>query len=341
MKRYFPCYIFLLALLVVACKKIDITSDEHTADIRNVGDFIHNNYDLSLLSAALQKTGFLDSLNTEGPFTIWAPDNQAFNMLGINKPEDFDRMNTDSLRTSMKNLILRDRLYIAGIPTQIDNRYTCLGGLLSYISVGVQGTNADAYPATFNGSTVYDAPKRNLAMKNGVVHLIKALPKYSPQTIQSFLEADTSVSIFVTLLKKTNQWDALKTDGPYTVYAPINNAFLNYNLTPDSINKLDLSRYNPLAFNIYTLSLTPHHILMTDFDVLGAYGEQLDMGSGYFINPRGVFAIWSPPAKRYNYHNPSGITVFDGAKGQDIMVTNGVINRINNILLYPDSLLIK
>ncbi|NLR82431.1 fasciclin domain-containing protein [Chitinophaga eiseniae] len=340
MKRYFPFYIFLLTLLAAACKKLDITSDDHTADVRMVGDFIHNNYDLSLLSAALQKTGFLDSLNADGPFTVWAPDNQAFKALGINKPEDFNGMNTDSLRTSLKNLVIKDRLYIAAIPTQLDNRYATLGNMTSYVSVGVIGNNADAYPAVFNGGMVYDAPKRNLAMKNGVVHVIQAVPKYVPQQITDYLSADTSLSVFVTLLKKTKQWETLKTDGPFTVYAPSNSAFLGYNLTADSINKLDVSRYNPLAFNIYTLCLQPHHILMKDFDVIGAYSEKLDIGSGYFINPHGNFTIWAPGG-RWGAHSPGGITVDGGAKGQDIMVSNGVINRMNNILLYPDSLLIK
>jgi hypothetical protein len=256
------------------------------------------------------------------------------------KPEDFNGMNADSLRTSLKNLVIKDRLYIANLPTQLDSRYPCLGGMQCYLSVGVIGTNPDAFPVTFNGSWIYDAPKRNLAMKNGVIHIMKAVPKYREQSTQDFLAADTSLSLFVVLLKKTNQWDTLKTAGPFTIYAPVNAAFLNYNLTADSINKLDVSRYNPLAFNIYTLGLKPHHILMGDFGVIGAYSEKLNLGSGYTMNPGFSFTLWAPNGQ-WGYHGPNTVTIADGAKGQDIMVTNGVINHLNNILLYPDSLLIK
>ncbi|NML38136.1 hypothetical protein HHL17_13100 [Chitinophaga sp. G-6-1-13] len=343
MKRYFITYISLLVLLVTACKKIDVTGDEHTSDIRTIGDFIHNNYDLSLLSAALQQTALLDSLNAEGPFTIWAPDNKAFNNIGINKPDDFSKLNKDSLRTALKNLMLKERIYTSVIPAQLDNRYTCLGGMSSYISVGVIGTNADAFPTAFNGSMVYDVGKRNLAMKNGVIHILKAVPKYNGQSTQELLAADTTLSIFVALLKKTNQWDALKAEGPFTVYAPVNDAFRSFQLTPDSIARIDLSRYKPLAFNVYTLGLKPHHILMSDLIVIGASSARIDLGDGYAINPNpyGGFNVYAPPGAKWNYHSPSGVVIADGAKGQDIMATNGVINRINNILLYPDSLLIK
>lgn len=342
MKRYFIAYISLLMLWVTACKKIDVTGDEHTSDIRTIGDFIHNNYDLSLLSAALQQTGLLDSLNTDGPFTIWAPDNKAFNDIGIKKPDDFDRMNRDSLRTALKNLMLKDRLYTSVIPTQLDNRYACLGGMSSYISVGVIGTNADAFPTAFNGSLVYDVGKRNLGMKNGVIHILKGVPKYNERNTQEWLAADTTLSIFVALLKKTNQWDALKSEGPFTIYAPVNDAFRNSQLTPDSIAKIDLARYKPLAFNIYTLGLKPHHILMNDMTVIGATSARIDLGDGYSINPNpyGGFNVYAPGGK-WNYHTPGGVDIADGAKGRDIMTTNGVVNRINNILLYPDSLLIK
>ncbi|MBC9929783.1 fasciclin domain-containing protein [Chitinophaga qingshengii] len=341
MKRYIPCYIFLLTLLAFACKKIDVTPDDRVSGIRTIGDFIHNNYDLSLFSAALQKTGLLDSLNTDGPFTVWAPDNKAYNALGINKPEDFNRMNTDSLRIALKNLMFSDRLYTSVIPTQLDNRYTCLGGMLSYVSVGTIGANADAFPTAFNGSIVYEPGKRNLAMKNGVVHVLKAVPKYTEKNTQEILAADTTLSIFVALLKKTNQWDALKTEGPFTVYAPVNEAFRNCQLTPDSIARIDLSRYKPLAFSVYTLRLQPHHILMNDLWVIGATSARVDLGDGYTLNPGSTFNVYAP-GEKWNYHSPNnGINIADGAKGQDIMTTNGVVNRLNNILLYPDSLLIQ
>ncbi|WP_161964026.1 fasciclin domain-containing protein [Chitinophaga flava] len=338
MKRYF--HLLLLFLMAVACNKTDLAvSEERPSDIRAIGDFIRNNYDLSLLSAALQQTGLIDSLNTNGTLTVWAPDNAAFKALGVLKPGDFSKMNQDSLRASLRNLIQTERLFIPDIPTQMDNKYIAMGGGPLYISISAFGNNADNYRATVNGCYVYEAPKRNLSLRNGVLHLLKGVPKYFPQTAQDFLAADTSLSIFVTLMKKSGQWEALKNEGPYTVYAPQNNVFQQYGLTADSINRLDVKKYKPVAFSVYTLGLQPHHIFAGDLDILGAYNSRILL-DGYGISPGGSINIWAPNGYS-GYHSPGFIGYAGGVKGQDNLTSNAVVFRLNNIMLYPDSLLIK
>jgi uncharacterized surface protein with fasciclin (FAS1) repeats len=338
---WYRCLLLIL-LLIAACKKTDLTvSQEHQSDIRPVGDFIRNNYDLSLLSAALQKTGLLDSLNGAGPFTIWTPDNKAFNGLGISRPEDFDSLDIDSLRYMMKYLIIPQRLYISDFPTQLDTRYATLSGGLQNVSVAALGNNADAFRIVVDGCTVYDAPKRNIALKNGVLHLLQTLPRYYPQkTIQDLLAADTSLSLFAALMKKSNQWDSLKLAGPYTVYAPVNSVFRRYGLTEDSIARLNVQRYKPLAFNIYTLSLKPHHLLSTDWGLAGGYNASIKLDGGYALAAGYYINVWAP-GQRYGYHGPGGVNYADGQQGQNNMADNGVLFHISNVLLYPDSLLIK
>ncbi|WP_143307184.1 fasciclin domain-containing protein [Chitinophaga vietnamensis] len=334
------CLPLLLVLLALAagCNKTDLqVSNEHSAGLRNMGDFIRNNYDLSLLAAGLQKIGMLDSLNSTELHTIWAPDNNAFNAIGVKRPSDFNTMNTDSLRYALKNLIMPQRIYVSDIPTQMDNKYTGLAGGPLLISINNIGSNnADAFRATVNGCPVYDAPRRNIALQNGVLHLLQAVPKYFPETAQDFLAADSTLSIFTALMKKTGQWDALKQTGPYTIYAPVNDAFRQYGLTADSIARLDVSRYKALAFNIYTLELKPYHLFQSDPGMMQVTDINIYLTGGYYMQASYGISIWAPGG-RYAYHSPSGI----GYVRKDDMTNNSVIFHLDNIMLYPDSLLIK
>ncbi|HVI44040.1 MAG TPA: fasciclin domain-containing protein [Chitinophaga sp.] len=331
-------------LAVTACKKTNLlVKEEHTGTIRPLGDFIRNNYDLSLLAAAMEKTGLLDTLNSTGPFTILAPDNSAFNNMGISKPEDFDRMNKDSLRFMMRYCLLPGRLYTTDFPIQMDMKYTTLSGAITYISTveNFLGPNADDRPMTMNGCQVKQLPKRNIPVINGVVHIISDVVKYRAGTIQDYLATDTSLALIVQLLKQTSQWDALKGKGPLTVFVPNNDVLRSYNLTSDSIAKINPAHYVQEAFGIYTLDLTPRHIFSRDLFLLGGSGTSVNyirLGEVSFvpdrlglrvINRKGLSGQLGPSEIRYTQ------------RGSDVMVDNGVVHQIDNLLIYPDSLLLK
>jgi uncharacterized surface protein with fasciclin (FAS1) repeats len=343
MKRIF---LYILPLFIVfGCKNTDLTIPASPTDnLRNMGDFINNNYDFSMLTAALKKTNLLDSLNAVGPFTIWAPDNAAFASAGYYSPLRFDSVNVDSLRYALKYLILPSRTYISNLPTQLDLKYKNLNGdsSVQYISVLAQGTNGDAYPVTIDGCSVNSAPQRNIGLQNGVVHVLSRMPQNWGGTIQSRIARDTSFSIFEALMKKANLWDSLALPGPYTAYAPDNNAFRKYGMDADSIARIDMSRYNPLAFNVYVLGLQPHHLFMSDFSMVGGYGAALTLGLNYTLAPNlptGIFIRYT--ANGSATFTPGFINIVGGYAGEDNLTNNGIFNHIDNLIFYPDSLLIK
>ncbi len=334
--------------LAVSCKNDDLTLDNRQqAAVRPMGDFIKNNYDLSLLNAALEKTGLLDSLNGKGPFTMWAPDNAAFNGLGIARPDDFNSMDMDSLRSSLKYLVLLSRTYISNLPTQLDSKFISWSGQIEYVSVKSNNTpNADGFSVAVDGVMVDGDPKRNIPLQNGVMHLLDVMPKYFPGTLQDFLAKDTALSLFVDFMKKGNLWDSLKMTGPYTIFAPTNQAFLQYGLTADSIARMDASKYNPLAFSIYCLGMQPHHIFSSDVSMIGSNiydGTAIQIGP-YYVTPDGYQpgTVYIARAIGLNFQDgPGSANGTDGDRGKDNLTDNGIVFHIDNILLYPDSLKIK
>ncbi|MBC9932125.1 fasciclin domain-containing protein [Chitinophaga qingshengii] len=351
------CLSFFFLLMITGCKKDDLTPPRDTAPVRAMGDFIRNNYDLSLLAAAMQKTGLLDSLNQPGSFTCFAPDNKGFNEIGINSPADFDAMSPEALRLLVKYHVFNDRKYVSEFPLQMGNKYVTLAGPELYVSVSNSPNATYTPPETrdvfVNGAMIYPAPKRNVALSNGVIHVIRKPLNFKPVTIQEYLQADTSLSIFVTVMKRCKLWDGLKEKGPFTVFVPDNEVFRKYNISPDSATRLDPEKYQTIAFNIYPLALKPKRIFSTDWvQVSGTYGPISSM-----INV-GNFAI--KPAYEYNWYNntentyinmmdaiqggfsnngPSTIYYRKGfAVGTDQLTSNGLVHRIDDLLLDPATL---
>ncbi|NEP10735.1 MAG: fasciclin domain-containing protein [Symploca sp. SIO2C1] len=80
------------------------------AQVSNVGtltDVASNNEDLSTLTNAVKSAGLSDTLSNDGPYTVFAPTNDAFNALpqqtrdGLLKPE-----NRDLLADTLKNHVV-------------------------------------------------------------------------------------------------------------------------------------------------------------------------------------------------------------------------------------------
>ncbi|PUZ21844.1 hypothetical protein DCC81_24980 [Chitinophaga parva] len=330
-KRLF-CALALGTSIMAGCKKNALTVDQPSSSIRAMGDFIRNNYNLSLLAAGLQKIGFLDSLNT-GTYTLFAPENSAFNAMGITRASDFDNMNTDSLRQALKYLVIPGRVYIADLPTQLDNIYTSLSGGPLYVSVTSYGNGADNYRVVINGCPVEDAPKRNIALTNGAMHLLQAIPKYFPGTIQGFLAKDTAATLFVQLLKQSRQWDSLALKGPYTVYAPTNDVMLRYGLTADSIAHIDVSRYQPIAYRIYTLGMAVHHVFSTDKSMVSVPNATVSV-YGWTIMPDASLFI-RPADGKTGAYGPSSVYYGDGRLSKDNLTDNGVVYHIKDLMNYP------
>jgi uncharacterized surface protein with fasciclin (FAS1) repeats len=84
MKRYSFKYIFLLtALLAVACSPKTKRDDLKPAASQNIMEILEKDSKFSTLVAALKRTELDKQLASVGPYTIFAPNNEAFTAAGI------------------------------------------------------------------------------------------------------------------------------------------------------------------------------------------------------------------------------------------------------------------
>lgn len=348
----------LLGLLVLTngCDHDDYTIYEQNTLIRPAADFIQNNYNLSLFYAAIKKTGMVEELNGDGPFTVFVPDNAAFNGLGIYRDDDFDQMDPDSLDFLVRYHILGRRLYLSDVPVgAVDNPYTNLADKELMLASGTTGLFEPGYGYYGNSLVVngaYSAQgNRDINVANGVVHMIDKVLKYIPGTVQDFLESRPDYSLFCEGLRKFGLWDQLADDGPWTVMAVTNEVFGAGGLDEEVMSGITPDDYYPRLFSAYLLKKT--HLFLSDIGVLG----EVNIWYNFPIANDDDFQV-QLHSERYSDQNGRNVpryfanlySIATGARGSqvlfnlavqytDYLVDNGVVHDLTGILITPEQAL--
>jgi len=168
----------------------------------------------STLVAALDATGLDETLAGEGPFTVFAPTDDAFAALDASVTRRLlDPAGRDTLATVLKYHVLSGTVKGATAAT-LTEAETLAGQTLE---IGfMEGRLA------VDGAMIV---KTDIACSNGVIHVIDAV--LMPET-SSIVEVARSAGNFSTLLAALEAADlatTLSADGPFTVLAPTDAAF--------------------------------------------------------------------------------------------------------------------
>ena len=182
---------------------------------------------LSTLVAALQKADLVTTLASQGPFTVLAPSNEAFNtFLSDNGFNSLDDVPVEILTNILLNHVVGGRLASTDLTTGYATTFAISSASDQSMSIFIDTTNG----VRFNGvSSVTDA---NIDADNGIVHLVDAV--IGLPSVVTFAVADPTFSTLVSALTR----DDLTTDfvgvlstatgtspAPFTVFAPTNDAF--------------------------------------------------------------------------------------------------------------------
>lgn len=332
----------LLVLALSACKHDDLQIDKPSDNFRPAYDFVRNNYDLSLFAAAIEKAGMSQQLNGAGPFTILAPNNAAFNIIGINRPSDFDKMNPDTLKFLVQRHILNERVLMQDIPFNgIDIRYRTLAGTELYTSQAYVYATSNVF---FNGS---HASRQDVTIANGTLHVLSRVMKSTAKTtVQSWLAQRPEYSILVSGLKKFGYWDELATEGPYTILAPKNSVFEAAGMTAAVVNSLNPDRYiGARLFGSYVLR--KKHFFISDFYVLSILSGEFYYNyavpndtyimtiSANKINDNITYNIQVRTNAVFPYEI-IGNVVGNNQKGFDNLTDNGLVQDMQGVLVLPE-----
>jgi transforming growth factor-beta-induced protein len=199
-----------LALALGACDDdpVRIQDDQETivGVARDAGSF-------STLLAALNAAGLTSALEGEGPFTVFAPTDEAFAAID---PEVLADLIADTeLLTAVLTYHVAPGLLPSSSVVSLNSAPTLNG---KQVSISVEGGTVRVDDATVIAV--------DIEASNGIIHVIDRV--ILPEPIQDIVQLARSTGIFNTLLaavEAAGLTDVLKGSGPFTVFAPTDEAF--------------------------------------------------------------------------------------------------------------------
>ncbi len=298
---------FLVSLMMSLVLILGSTASAQEQDIAGIAS---GSEDFSILTAALEKAGLVEALQGEGPFTVFAPTNAAFEqLLGELSITAEDLLNHPQLADVLLYHVVAGKV----LSTDLVNGMTAetLGGqtIAVDLSMGVK----------INSSSVTAA---DIMATNGVIHVIDSVlvPETfqltpAAQTLPSIVDIAVSspdFSILVAALAKAELVEALLGEGPFTVFAPTNAAFEAL-LAALGITAEELLGQPQLA-DVLLYHVVSGKVLSTDLadgmkaETLGGQTITVDLSMGVKINTSNVVTA-------------------------DIEASNGVIHVIDSVLV--------
>jgi uncharacterized surface protein with fasciclin (FAS1) repeats len=239
MKSRFVLGLLVLSLILAACAPQETPTAEPTAmpepttapteapamEPQSIVDIAASDEQFSTLVAAVQAAGLAETLSGEGPFTVFAPTNDAFAAL----PEG----TLDNLLLPENKQQLTDILLYHVVP----------GAVKAEDVVALDGQMADTalegkqIAISTDMGNVYlnenvKVVTTDIEAANGVIHVIDAvlLPPSDEAAMETKDIVDTAVAdgrftTLVAAVQAAELVDTLKGEGPFTVFAPTDDAF--------------------------------------------------------------------------------------------------------------------
>ena len=253
------------------------------------------------LATALKAAGLVDALQGEGPFTVFAPTDAAFAQLpekplkGLLEPKSRGALTNILTYHVVPGRVTADQV------VKLKNA-SALNGQRLGINVSDEGV-------TVAGARVVTT---DIQCSNGVIHVIDAVMMPSDKNIVETAVAAGSFKTLAAALTAAELVEALGGDGPFTVFAPTDEAFaalpagtVDALLLPENREQLvSILKYHVVSGRVYSDQLEKGQVKALS-------GAQLEID----LNKQGAFI------------NRSKVTA------ADIETRNGVIHVIDKVLL--------
>jgi transforming growth factor-beta-induced protein len=307
------------SMMLVFIFMFNIVSYAATEDIVDIAT---SNDDFSTLVAALVEADLVGALQGDGPFTVFAPTNEAFDKLlsslGITAAELL-------AQPDLSKVLLYHVVSGKVLSTDLSD------GLMAETLNGETITVDLSDGVKINQATVVSA---DIEATNGVVHVINEVlvpsdfqlqETMNEETAEATMTEDPSIvdialgddnfSMLVMLLQKADLVGALQGEGPFTVFAPTNDAFVELitalDITPDELMaQPDLAKvllYHVVSGNVLSTDLSDGLSAPT----LNGNTLEFDLDNGVMVNQANVVMA-------------------------DIKASNGVVHVIDSVLVPSD-----
>ncbi|MCY3563384.1 MAG: fasciclin domain-containing protein [bacterium] len=279
------------------------------------------------LIAAVQAAGLVDTLNGEGPFTVFAPTEEAFAaaLAGLDVTPEQLLADTELLTAVLTYHVLAIEAPAQLVTTLDGQTVTTVNG--ADITITIDGDTVRV-----NNATVVTT---DIQATNGIIHVIDTVllpptdeePEASepeeeePEAAGTIVEVAVESGAFPTLIaavQAAGLVDTLNGEGPFTVFAPTEEAFAA------ALAGLDVTPEQLLADTELLTAVLTYHVLA--IEAPAQLVTTLDGQTVTTVNGADITITIDGDTVRVN--NATVVTT-------DIQATNGIIHVIDTVLLPP------
>ncbi len=254
------------------------------------------------LVAAVQAAGLVDTLKGTGPFTVFAPTDEAFAKLpkgtveSLLKPE-----NKAKLQAILTYHVVAGKVMAADV-VKLSGAKTVQGQ-----QVDIKVTNGKV---TVDGANVL---KTDIETSNGVIHVIDSVILPADKDIFDTAVEAGSFKTLVAAVKAAGLVETLKSEGPFTVFAPTDDAFAK--LPEGTVANLLKPENKDELVAILTYHVVASKVLASDVVKISSAKTVNGKSASVKVNDAGV--------------------MIDSAKviATDIETSNGVIHVVDSVIL--------
>lgn len=291
-------FVVLLVSLLSITAFAEGEYENESAMYNDIVDTASENGNFTTLIAALEAAELVDTLRGDGPFTVFAPTDDAFAKLPAGTVEgllgDIPALTNILLFHVVPGKVTAD---------QVVNL------------TSAQAANGNAFPISTSDMGVSVAGSMvsatDIMASNGVIHVVDSVMLPPDSDIVDIAVSNDTFSTLVTALQAAGLVETLQSEGPFTVFAP----------TDDAFAKLPEGTVEALLDDIPTLTnILLYHVVpgvVTADQVVGLDSATTALEQDFTIQA-----------------NSMGVSVDDAQViGTDIFASNGVIHVIDSVIL--------
>ncbi len=285
-------------------------SDDEVAAPKTIVDVVVENPNFTLLEAAVLHAGIADALKSPS-ITVFAPTDDAFKAAGFATAAAIQAADKNLIASILTYHVVGSLVPASAIETKNNAEVTTLNTAKVYVTKNAAGVSV-------NGAKVTTADVK--AENGAIIHIIDAVLIPETKNIVALAQSNPNLSLLVAAVLRANEGstkvvDILSSAGPFTVFAPTNDAFIAAGF--------------PTAAAIQAAPPDVLAGILTYHVVSGrVYSTNLVTGNVTTANG-GTLAVNASNATLKGKSNAANTNI----TGVNIPASNGVVHLINSVLL--------
>lgn len=289
-----------MAVLPVMAATLAACDDDSTSpELGTIVDVAAASADVSTLVAAVQAAGLVETLEGDGPFTVFAPVNSAFAALGQAKLDVL----LDTANVALLQKILTYHVVPGNLSASSLQNGTLTTASGDQITIDVSGDKPKV-----NGATITTV---DIGASNGVIHLIDGVLTENLDLVDvAVLNGFSTLASLVEQQSLTSTLRGSNGGAGFTVFAPTNAAFAALSAVPSGQDLTNVLLYHVVPNTVPSTALTNGQTVGT---ALTGASFTVNLGAGVTIT------------------DGSGSTV--NVTVTDVQAANGVIHVIDSVIL--------